>query len=93
MWSIKTTNIEENVVVNGHKKLSALILEYKAEDGYNIYESIFFYHLQSDKIISSGHVEGFKKAKDHLYLVFCTNADGYDKITLAVIEKSAKSRL
>ena len=65
-----------DVVVNSHKKLSVLILEYKVEDVYNMDESGLFYHLHPDKTISSGPVKGCKKAKDCVTLMFCTNADG-----------------
>ncbi len=64
----ETAGVNENVVLNGRKKLSALILEYKAEDVYNMDESKLFYLLQPDKTISSGHVKGCKKAKDRVLM-------------------------
>ena len=79
-------------MVNGHKKLSALILKYKAEDIYNMDESGLFHCLQPDKTISSGLVKGCKKAKDHISLAFCTNVDRSGKRTLTVTGKSAKLR-
>ena len=38
----ENTDVDEDVMVNDRKKLRALVLEFKAEDAYNIDESGFF---------------------------------------------------
>ena len=44
------------------------------------------------KTLSQKSKKGYKKNKERLTIVFCTNADGTDKVTLTIIGKRKTPR-
>ena len=87
----ETADFDEYVVVNGHKKLSMLILEHKAEDVYNI-DTAFFTVCNQIKQFQVGLIKDAKNVKIVHLWCFLANANEFDKRTLIVIRKSAKPR-
>jgi len=81
------TNIDELIII-----IKRRIVEYAAQDIYNMDETGLFYNLASDIIISRRQIEGSKKDKTRLIIGFICNADDSDRLPSLFIDHATKPR-
>jgi Tc5 transposase DNA-binding domain/DDE superfamily endonuclease len=82
--------VDEELVKNWHLKLPTLIENYEAKDIFNADETGLFFNMQPDRTMTfkGERCSDGKKSKERLTILFCTNADGSEKLKPLVIGKS-----
>ena len=85
--SVNTELVEQEL-----PPLKALLSGYASRDIFNADETGLFYRMSPDKSISARQIEGIKKDKTRITILFCANADGSEKFPPLFIGKSQRPR-
>ncbi|XP_049267194.1 tigger transposable element-derived protein 6-like [Rhipicephalus sanguineus] len=86
--------VDESQVSDWLNTLPALISDYAPRNVFNADEAGLFFNLQPERsLCMKGQAcHGSQKSKERVTVLFCTNADGSEKIQLTVIGKSKQPR-
>lgn len=86
--------VDESQVSDWLNMLPALISDYAPRDVFNADEARLFFNQQPERslCVKGQACQGGQKSKERVTVLFCTNADGSEKIQLTIIGKSKQPK-
>ena len=85
-------DVDEQVVRDEVPLLLTLLSAFRPQDRFNCDEFALFYKTPPTSTIGPRRLGGYKKKKERLTVLACTNSDGTEKITPLVIGNSLRPR-
>lgn len=74
------------------KAIATIAGDYEEDDIYNMDETGLFWRMVPSRGLLTSRQPGFKKNKDRISLVFCTNASGSDRFPVWMIRRAKTPR-